>query len=79
MPPPKIPAALFSYKPSGPRKPGQPPASPDLEKACPERITREGAEKPKKSCKPQKIKFRTFIQPYKKSYSTCKGIVTLTP
>lgn len=63
---------LFSFKPSGPRKPGQPPVSPDLEKACPERITREGAEKPKKSCKPQKIKFRTFIQPYEKSYATSK-------
>ena len=77
MPAPQAPKGVFSFKPAGPKKPGQPgtPKSATAEKARgPQRITAEGPERPKKSCTPQNVAFRTFIQPYKKNYQPYKGI-----
>lgn len=77
MPAVQTPKGFFSAKPAGWKKPGQPGSPNNLDAAekaqAPQRITAEGPERPKKSCTPQKIAFRTFIQPYKKRYASCKG------
>ncbi|KAL5518629.1 hypothetical protein ACEPAH_312 [Sanghuangporus vaninii] len=74
------PKGFFSARPAGWKKPGQ-PGSPNLDAAekaqAPQRITADGPERPKKSCTPQKIAFRTFIQPYKKRYASCKVIAII--
>ena len=59
---------LFSYKPPQKKTPPQK----DLEKASPERMTENGLTKPKKSCEPQKVPFRTFIKPYSEKYPHCR-------
>lgn len=59
---------LWSYKP--PQKKNQPQK--DIEKLCPERMTEDGLTKPKKSCEPQRVPFRTFIKPYSEKYPHCR-------
>ena len=64
---------FFSYKPAKTKLSANADSS-ELEKQeAPQRITAEGPEKPKKSCEPLKVPFRTFIKPYNKKHGKYKG------